>query len=135
MTPDERVGLRQAIANDPGNMSWPSKTVSELLDDLDISDRQRTYAFDANRELLNSLARQDTEVARLRQEIVDARGEATAEAVRADVTEAQRDHARDIARMFINYTGVPCANWLVGRHASLDALPDWLTAEPETNDD
>lgn len=35
MTPDERVGLRQAIANDPGTMSWPSKTVSELLDDID----------------------------------------------------------------------------------------------------
>jgi hypothetical protein len=37
VTPDERAGLRQAILNGPGNMSWPSKTVSELLDDLDAA--------------------------------------------------------------------------------------------------
>lgn len=40
MTPDERAGVRQAIANDPGNMSWPSKTVSELLDDIEAADAE-----------------------------------------------------------------------------------------------
>jgi hypothetical protein len=40
MTPDERAGLSQAIANGPDDMAWPSKTVSELLDDLKTADAE-----------------------------------------------------------------------------------------------
>jgi hypothetical protein len=46
MTPDERAGLREAIAHNPGGMSWPSKTVSELLDDLDRLDARVTELED-----------------------------------------------------------------------------------------
>lgn len=41
MTPDERAGLSQAIANGPDDMAWPSKTVSELLDDIEAAETQR----------------------------------------------------------------------------------------------
>lgn len=47
MTPAERAGLRQAIANDPGNMAWPSKTVSEVLDDLDTAEAELAEYRDA----------------------------------------------------------------------------------------
>lgn len=41
MMPDERAGLSQAIANGPDDMAWPSKTVSELLDDLKTAGAER----------------------------------------------------------------------------------------------
>lgn len=51
-----------------------------------------------------NLAHARAERDRLRQEIVDARGETVAEAIRADVAEAQRDEARTELQRFTNPT-------------------------------
>jgi hypothetical protein len=97
VTPDKRAGLREAIANDPGTMSWPSKTITDLLDDIDAAERDlNDWRNAAYAEAQGGKARAElaeAEVARLRQEIADVCGERTAEAIRADIAEAQRDDA------------------------------------------
>lgn len=48
--------------------------------------------------------------------------------------EAECEHARTVARMFIGYTGAPCAQWLAERHLDGAALPDWLTVDATPDD-
>jgi hypothetical protein len=86
----------------------------------------------------------EAELGRLRQAIVDAGGEATAESIRADVAEAQRDQARDIAYAYrrapsairIPWSNpaislVELADEIVLSVVKVDALPEWLGAEPK----
>ena len=50
---------------------------------------------------------------------------------------AECEEARAVARMFIAYTGAPCARWLRARagHEGANNLPDWLTADDPRDDD
>lgn len=88
---------------------------------------------DTQRRLQDRRANREAEreLGRLRQEIVDAHGEATAEAVRADVAEAQRDQAREVARTFLRPLGHVTVHKALADSLGLDALPDWLTGEPD----
>jgi hypothetical protein len=46
----------------------------------------------------------------------------------AKAFQAERDEARQLSRVFIGYTGGPCARWLFARQGLDDAIPPWLAA-------
>jgi hypothetical protein len=155
VTPDERAGLRQAIAKDPGNMSWPSKTVSELLDDLDTAERNlNDWRNAAYAEAQGGKARAeatDAETARLTKALADQTWHAgqaesyTAKAFdRLEVHEAarraaevERDQARTAANaltIFCRQAG--CTDAELGAileayspEKFADGLPAWLTSQ------
>jgi hypothetical protein len=82
---------------------------------------------------------------RLRQAIVDADGEATAESIRGDVAEAQRDEARDIARTLAArlfepaWVGAPAYGSEEFQRRLTKSLghpaPDWLTDDTTGHSD
>lgn len=135
MTPLERAGLRTAIEGDDGRMSFPSSTIRELLDDLDAAEQQLAAVLSAREHPYTGTALPEmTDADKMRAlynlaQTADRLHQRAVQRVRERRDE--RDQARQIARMFVGYTGVPCAKWLAGRRFGSTELPDWLTGSEE----